>query len=279
MSASEQRQGRQPAQPLARLVHYQYIEELVVGRRVLEIGCQGGRGARLLARRARVVVALDLALDGLAAARGDAGRKNLCFVVGEPQCLHYRAGSFDVVAVPELQRWGERAQLIAEVKRVLRRKGIALFAACSADHGGSSGVLYEDLIACVSASFAHVRMFGDIPFVGRIMAAFDPEQEVDPALDCSLVQEDEAPTHYVAMCSNAPLPSLAYTVLQVPIDTSSSPDVDREIAELEALRQGDLWRLDELAGRFEETKAELAKAAAPASDDDDGDYERVDLRE
>lgn len=199
-----------------RLVRYQYLETLVAKRRVLELGCGQGRGTALLARCAAQVVGVDIATPALEQAwRGQSGA-NLSFASGDGGALQQPDHSFDLVIVPELQRWIARGSLLAELQRVLRPGGLAAFIVASADAGRAPGLGYSDLVDFLEQSFEYVRVLGEIPFIGRTMADFAPEGDVEAALDCSLIEEDEPPSHYLALCSDHALPSLPYTVLQLP---------------------------------------------------------------
>jgi uncharacterized coiled-coil protein SlyX len=68
----------------------------------------------------------------------------------------------------------------------------------------------------LSRYFAQLRVFGDIPFRGRVMGQFGASDDSETELDCSLVQQDEPPTALVAVCSAEALESNGYLVVQLP---------------------------------------------------------------
>ena len=218
-----------------RLVRYQYVEELLDRRRVLEIGCGSGSGADFLAERAEHVVALDTSSALLAQARGAYRRRNLEFVIGEPDRLQHSDDSFDVVLVPELERWVTRGTLMPELRRVLRPDGIALFAVPAEEQ--PHGMDYSDLLEYLSHSFGHVRVLGEIPFRGTIMADFEPEEELEPALDCSLIEEDDPPGFYTALCADVEVASLGYSVIQYQPPPGAADRSAELEAELQRLRK------------------------------------------
>jgi len=201
-----------------RLVHYQYIQELLVDRNILEIGSGNGSGADFLAQLARRVLVLDTSAQRVARCRQFCDWSNVDCMVGEPDRLQVKDESFDVVVVPELERWFTRGGLLPEIRRVLAPHGVVLFVVRSADRegAGGSGMGYADLDEYLGQTFEHVRMLGAIPFRGMTMADFQPEGELDPQLDCSLVTEDEGPVSYLALCSRQQLPTVGYSVIQVP---------------------------------------------------------------
>lgn len=249
-----------PEQPHAntwieRLVHYQYISELLNGRRVLEIGCGSGRGAAFLASVARHVVAVDTSSIELSLSRRAFPRPNLEFVVGEPDRLQLDGASFDVVLVPELGRWVTRGAFMPELRRMLAPGGLAFFTVRSGDGDGHGGMAYHDLAEYLSQAFPQLRLIGVLPFHGQILAEFDPIDELEPQLDSSLVSEDEAPTHYLALCSDQPIPALGYSVIQVPL--GGTP-----IGELEGLRE----KFDRLVEERAEVELKLEEMRAQVAD-------------
>jgi SAM-dependent methyltransferase len=127
---------RGPARLLDCIVRPFLLEwcEPVAGRRVLELGCGGGRVARALQRRgARRVVGVDVP-EALQAARVHEERQRLGieYVEAGPVDLSaFADGSFDlVVAANALQQLDRRATSMAtgEVRRVLAPGGRFVFA-------------------------------------------------------------------------------------------------------------------------------------------------------
>jgi len=75
-------------------------EELVRGKRVLDLGCGDGRFALAIAPYASSVEGLDPDEEAIVMARSsarEAGLRNVRFKVGAAQRLPYRDGVFDVV--------------------------------------------------------------------------------------------------------------------------------------------------------------------------------------
>ena len=95
---------------------------------VLDLGCGNGRNLAVFSERGHVVVGLD-ASAGLLACAAKRGRRGL--VRGDVIALPFSDASFDAVhtvaALHHLPSEGERRQSAAEVSRVLRPGGLALF--------------------------------------------------------------------------------------------------------------------------------------------------------
>ena len=267
-------EGEMPQQPwIERLVRYQYLEPLLSGCRVLEVGCGGGRGAELLSGFARSVVALETSSLVLGHARQTSMRSNIEYVVGEPDRLDFPEQAFDAILVPELHRWISRGGLLPELRRVLAPHGFSVFAVPSTDAGGSQGLSYADFVEYLTQGFSSVQLFGEIPFSGTIMAAFEPQEELDPVLECSLVQEDELPGSYLAICSQAELRTTGYAVIQVPRAVSGTGETVQLRMELENVRQ----RLTQADARADEW-AQSAQAASGELLRRDEELERLGVR-
>ena len=242
-----------------RLVHYQYLEDLLEGQRVLEVGCGSGAGAHYLARRALQVISVDPSASALDNSRYAYSQPNLTFMRTEPANFQLKDNSFDMVLVPELKRFSTWGAFMPEIRRVLKPGGSALFAVSNGDRSGGEGMALVEFEEYLSHTFPHVRLMGEIPFSGITVADFNPDDDVSPLLDCSLVPEDEPPTTYVALCSSSPIPSLGYGVLQIP-GGEGGDELQLIRAELEQARQ-DL----EKAGRPDRRRRRGGKASTDTS--------------
>ena len=93
---------------------------------VLDVGCNNGWGSQILAETARKVLGVDVSLNALSAApRTDCQRLSFCLVDG--QTLPFKDCSFDLVtAFQIIEHIPETLTFTEELKRVLRREGVAL---------------------------------------------------------------------------------------------------------------------------------------------------------
>ena len=249
-----------------RLVRYQYVEDLIRGKAVLELGCGTGQGTALIATVADSVVAVDTSEPRVTAARRRLSVPQVDFQNTRPESLDFADAAFDVVLVPELQRWATHGRFVPEVRRVLRASGWALFAVPA--QGDAGGMDYGDLHEYLTHSFRHVRMMGEIPFWGVTIADFAPEGPIQPVLDCSLIEEDEAPEWYTAICSDELLPPSQYSVVQTSAPREServqtlSLELSRARSELQTLQAESKDRLAEAERRGEQERAELQRIKA-----------------
>ena len=101
------------------------------GWRVLDVGCGGGHVSFTLVPFAEEVVALDLSGEMLAAVRLEANERGFANVRTEDGVaarLPFGDGSFDLVATRfSAHHWPDLAAGLAEMRRVLRPDGVAVF--------------------------------------------------------------------------------------------------------------------------------------------------------
>lgn len=128
-------------------------------RRILDVGCGPAGGAPLRRRYPEAeVIALDLALPMLLAARGDAAASG--FVCADAQALPLADASIDLVHSSLCLQWCEDPGLaIAEFRRVLRPGGLLLFSTFG-----------PDTLKELRAAFAEVD---DRPHVSRFVDMHD----------------------------------------------------------------------------------------------------------
>ena len=107
------------------------VREESTGRRLLEYGCGAESLAFELAANAREVVAIDISDVAIAQAQRTAaaqGLKNVEFIVDNAEAMRFPDHSVDVVAGSGIVHHLDIPKSMREVKRVLRKGGIAIFA-------------------------------------------------------------------------------------------------------------------------------------------------------
>ena len=228
---------------------YAYLEPLLRGRRVLEIGGVKDASAEfLVSLGASRVVTSDGDLAGLEGSGKD---------------------RFDVVLVPEAEAFIRRPEVVASWQKLVADRGRLVVAAANPDRGGT-GVGYFELHDAVAHYFLRVQMLGVTPFLGVGLVEF--EGAVDGLrIDARLVKEgSEPPAFYVGIAGAEPVSGLGYALVQLPWsdapwqggraglpDARASADLkaklDEAAAQAEsamrvARAQGD--EIDELRGRL-----------------------------
>ena len=186
---------------LRRLTTYLYVQDLVSGADVLDLG--GDAGDFLRGRGARSV---------RAAAAGELGA--------------LPAGEFDVAFALDVEpaALGDTA---AALKRAVKPEGTVVLAVPSRDRPGArGGASYYELTDLLEPMFPSLKMIGQAPFAGATLVEYGVA-EPDPLLDGTLVPKGERVEWYVAICGPKRPGSRGYGVMQVPIGELAALPAER----------------------------------------------------
>jgi hypothetical protein len=284
-----------------RLPLYAYLEPLLLGRRVLEVGSGDGSGADYLASRgASLVVAVESDPALVERARARFRRPNL-ELRSLPSLVDLEAlgERFDVVLVTEAERLVRHSGAVVGWRRALvdTARGHLVVAVASADRAlaapaaaaamaardlgdSAGGVGYYELADLLSPHFPRVQMFGMTPFAGVGMVEFDGGGD-ELRVESRLIQataEPPAPFVYAAIAGTARAEGLGYALVQVPfapiearlVARAASDDrsaearlgaMDRRLDDVERRARA---RVDEADGRVTELRRKLDDASHQA---------------
>jgi hypothetical protein len=184
---------------LRRLTTYLYVQDLLAGAHVLEVGNESG-GDFLRARGARSV--------GRTTAGGLGG---------------LAAGEFDVAFALDVEPAELRATAEA-MRRVVKPEGTLVLAVSSRDRPGArAGASYYELVDLFEPLFPSVKMVGQAPFAGSTLVEYGAA-DPDPVLDGTLVPKGERVEWYVVVAGPKKTVSRGYGVMQVPLtDVAALP--------------------------------------------------------
>jgi len=112
---------------LEHLHRYALALDFAKGKKVLDVACGEGYGSNLLAEVAENVVGIDIDEATITKAIDKYRKRNLCFRQGSATKLPCEENEFDVVVSFEtIEHISDHDQMLHEIKRVLKPKGILI---------------------------------------------------------------------------------------------------------------------------------------------------------
>jgi SAM-dependent methyltransferase len=241
-----------------------YAEPVASGRRVLFVGpAVSALPARLLERGARLIHVCDPDPVRVAEATAKNRAKEISFSALADGHFALREGAFDVCIVEDAGITDPVA-LMKKLRRALTPRGVAIVASLNPETRvpllphRPSGVIaldYYALYDAVKTEFEHVRMLGQAPFVGYVIADFAPEGTPEPSLDTAFLPAGaEEPELFIAVASQQPVELEAFAVVQLPYRSVVTGAASNDS---EALRRSRAETL-ELRGKLTEAETSLA---------------------
>ncbi len=232
------------------LARYSFVEPLLAGRRVLELGAvrstEGASALALAERGAAVVVAADEDPQVILRAAQAVRHPSVQFRVAALGDLP--PGAFDLVAVADgaelvasPARLAACAALLAPGGRLLTSVAVAGasgLAVLAGERPPTSAPSFESFAAALSARFSAVELATQAPAVGWVLTPADTGSEPELGIDGSLSGSPET-AFYVALCGEAPANLRGMVLVTLP----SAPLVEAARASAELAREhGDLQR-------------------------------------
>src|SRR6266568_489292 len=244
------------------LARYSFIEPLLEGRRVLEIGAanatSGGSALFLAERGAAAVLSLEEGGADVATARESGHHPFVQFRSGSPDDLP--SGAFDLVLVSDGAVLGREAGRIAALRRLLAAGG-RLVTAFPAGGSGLAEIAgepapeelpsYEGIVGALADHFALVEVATQSPTVGWVIALAADGEEPDVAMDGTLAGTPETAA-FLAICGEEPCGLSGLQIVALP----TGP-----LLESGGAARGALEAADEARAERNEVQAQLAARA------------------
>ena len=219
-----------------RLEHYHryaVVLDIVFGKDVLDVACGEGYGAALMSEVARAVTGVDIADATIRHATNTyARRRNLTFAQGSAIALQFADASFDVVVSFEtIEHLTEQAEMLAEIRRVLRPAGILvisspnrpIYSEGSGEHNKFhvKELDFYEFNELLKSQFPAIQYCGQRIMMGSVIQPIEGRQNAYQAWHddgVSIKQQSgklSEPVYFVALCgaSESILPTLNSSVL------------------------------------------------------------------
>lgn len=220
-----------------RLEHYHryaVVLDIVSGKTVLDVACGEGYGSSLMSDVALSVVGVDISVDAVQHATNEyAHRRNLEFCQGSAAALKFADASFDVVVSFEtIEHLSEQAEMLAEIRRVLRDDGMLVISSPNrpvySEESGEHNEFhvkeldFYEFNALLKAQFPLTQYYGQRIMMGSVIqpleggdsayqAWHDDGESIKPKMG-----RLSSPVYYMALCSvnkSTQLPTLGSSVV------------------------------------------------------------------
>jgi O-antigen biosynthesis protein len=271
------------------LHRYLWAEQVVRGKRVLDLGCGEGYGSAILGRSAEAVIGVDIDRDTIEHATSNYGAPRVEFQVADARDLAPLADdSFDVVVGFEMiEHIGEQQPVLSEVGRVLRADGLLILSTPNRDVYNAereepnpfhvTELSKEEFRTLLSGSFEHTAIWEQRTFSGSVVTSEQEGQAtgsrsefVEIDLEGWKAVAAPEPPYLIGLASHAELPGLpSQSLLSDPRDgLSDVQGLTRQNTELRRALRDHREELAELrlrAARDAHTIAALDSAITDAS--------------
>lgn len=226
-----------PTLPVAELAlehwhRYLLASQFAAERHVLDVACGVGYGSDLLARTAKRVLGIDRDQQAINWARINYNRPNLEFRCAD--AVEFRSGEAEfgvIVSFETIEHLPSPATFLERLKIALRPGGILLISSPDKQAYGRtrrqpnphhcSEMERDEFAHLLGRHFRQVKLIGQRVVLGSALWPLDPGQATGvPAfaalseMGCDPANRDPEPTYWIAICSDAALPSVELSILE-----------------------------------------------------------------
>jgi 2-polyprenyl-3-methyl-5-hydroxy-6-metoxy-1,4-benzoquinol methylase/glycosyltransferase involved in cell wall biosynthesis len=261
---------------------YLFAEQIVKGKRVLDIASGEGYGSALLARSAAYVTGVDISAEAVVHAKVTYHADNLTYLVGSCAAIPLPDHSIDIVVSFEtIEHHDQHEAMMSEIKRVLTVEGVLLIS-CPDKYEYSDKTGYrneyhvkelyrEEFVHLLAAYFKCCTMFGQRAVYGSLIL-----QSVG-GLECETYKIDDklAPpvdglanaVYLIAIASDVQIPTVKAGLLDQALESISEiSDRDVWISKLHETTQSLIVDRDAQKAGYEQLKAEMRNRESQCED-------------
>jgi ubiquinone/menaquinone biosynthesis C-methylase UbiE/glycosyltransferase involved in cell wall biosynthesis len=262
---------------------YAVAGEFVAGKDVLDIASGEGYGVAYLARHAKSVIGVDIDQEAIDHSRRRyADFRNVEFRIGSCSAIPLNDHSVDVVTSFEtLEHHAEHAEMMREIKRVLRPDGVLLISSPNRPVYSEEPNFvnpfhvkeldFQEFADLVEAHFRFVEVFGQKIAAGSLVFPLSTSSADDFASYLTngdqvsrMVPALSAPVYFIAVCSDVPC-ERASALSSLFVDTQEEL-LQATRSELSLLRASHLQELSEIENLSRHLRAVESEKDALARD-------------
>ena len=206
-----------------RLEHYHryaMMLDVVKGKAVLDVACGEGYGSYLMAGVAHTVVGVDISDEAVRHASSVYDKPNLKFIQGSATNIEFPDGSFDVVVSFEtIEHLAEQAEMLSEIRRVLRRNGLLIISSPNrpiySEESGEHNEFhvkeldFQEFDTLLRSQFPKVKYFGQRLLMSSVIQPLNETPSTSSVWsdDGSKLQANSGdlkdPVYFLALCGSA----------------------------------------------------------------------------
>jgi 2-polyprenyl-3-methyl-5-hydroxy-6-metoxy-1,4-benzoquinol methylase len=184
------------------LVRYQLAAQVAKGKRVLDIACGSGYGAKILAQAgAAQVIAVDIDAKAIEAAKKNYGQDNIEFKTGDAESIKEADNLFDlIISFETIEHLPDAEKYLSELARVLKKEGMALISTPNREVFGQKNPYH--LREFIKAEFEEIlrKYFKNIFILDQINGLASLIKSGNSGK--VYFSESTAPSYYIAAVSN-----------------------------------------------------------------------------
>lgn len=206
-----------------RLEHYHRyatVLDLVAGKKVLDVASGEGYGSSIMADVATSVTGVDISEEAVQHAASIYNKSNLTFLQGSATALNFADALFDIVVSFEtIEHLAEQAEMLAEIRRVLRPNGLLVISSPNrpiySEESGEHNEFhvkeldFTEFDELLKIQFPIIQYFGQRMLMGSVIQPLNGGQDSFRAwnLDNDELQPNTGnlsePVYFLAVCGNS----------------------------------------------------------------------------
>ena len=187
------------------LIRYKLAGEFVKGKKILDIACGSGYGAKILADfGAEEVTAVDIDKDVIQKAKKNFPKENIKYTVGDCLDTGFENKKFDIIVSFEtIEHLKNQDKYLEEMKRIVKDDGLVVISTPNREIFGNKNPYHtreftrEEFEGIIKKYFPYVRILEQRNALASCI-------QVDDSKEAKMnFGKETKPWYYIAVCSNA----------------------------------------------------------------------------